>query len=86
MKSFHKYSREEMLLIQNSMEKHKIKFLNFVPFESNDRFDAIVKYLQFLTKDYTLLENPPINEVEEVIKSISNVKLLNEKLIFERFE
>ena len=53
-------------------------------FKPNDRSRGY--YDEYSKQDFMLLKDPKEDRIKEMIKSISNIETMNEKLIYERFE
>ena len=86
LKSFERYKREEIALLQESLSKNKTQLIYIFIGENEDKFDQLAKYIKILREDSIFMTNPSSKEIKEVIQSISWVQLLNEDLIFEKFE
>lgn len=82
LKSFSLYQREEMI-IKDAIEKNKIKLLVIL---ITDKPEELGQLKNYFPHDSIFLTNPSPKVIREIIRSISNISLGNQELVFERFE
>jgi hypothetical protein len=86
LKSFQRYKKEELLLIQEAIKISKINIIFIIWARDEKEFEGLIKFVKYICEDSLFLVNPTQKAVIEIVKSITNVNVLNDDLVFERFD
>lgn len=86
LKSFAKYTKDEKVKLKEAIEYNKVTVIFIIVADQDNDYIDLKQRIKLLCPDSIFMRNPKSKEVMEIIKSISNVTVADEELVFERFE